>query len=365
MQTDTSAEQKGAVVFHEGLDMSRIIRLPRKLKSIEVADETPNSVSPTLEQCAAWLKDPRAAEADIVMALTEAARFVPEAIDSSKFDVKLLIRFANSPHNEIRAQARNAICQLAECIAPHHAELVHQWKEKIMEVVGLDCRTTRFVQLYPRVVDLADCLSAVGKWLIQDDSHELVRFFLYLELESHIPTRRKELSEIASDFIDFCGYSYFRDCYPEAVDYMVGLAEGECLPRVEKPSPKTFSRLCSFKQHDKLSQLMLAAVVSGDLDRVDWFTRNVFPVHFEHYSEYERSLVELIGSESMPHEVRENALTALMSLGDEHLCGRPYFEEFIELARSAFSHSDLEMLCIPEMNPRTSRRLLSKLALVR
>jgi hypothetical protein len=173
--------------------MSRIVRLPNKLKNIEFADQTPNSVSPTLEQCAAWLKDHRTAESEILIALTEVARFVPEAIDSSKFDVKLLIRSANSPHNEIRTQARNAICQLAECIAPHHAEFVPQWKEKILEVVRLDSRTTRFVQLYPRMVDLTMCLAEVGKWLIQEDSHELVRFFLYLELESHIPTRRKDI----------------------------------------------------------------------------------------------------------------------------------------------------------------------------
>jgi hypothetical protein len=67
----------------------------------------------------------------------------------------------------------------------------------------------------------------------------------------------------------------------------------------------------------------------------------------------------------MPREVRENALTAIMFLGDEHLCAQSYFEEFIDLVRAAFTHSDLEILCIQEMNPKTSRRLLSRLALVR
>lgn len=345
--------------------MSKILRLPAKLKQLASANQRLDHPAPTLSEASAHLANPSSSETQVLAALSVVVRIAPEDHDPQKFDLKNLLRYATSPHNEIRGLARIAICQLAEHIAPLHAEFIPMWKEKVMEVVGLDSRTTRFVQLYPRVVDLTACLSAVGKWLIQEDSHELVRFFLYLELESHIPTRRRELSDLATDFIDFCGYSYFRDCYPEAVDYMVSLAEGECLPRCDKPSAKTFSRLCAFKQHDKLAQLMLAAVVSGDLDRVDWFSRKLFPEEFSEYQDYELSLLDFIASESMPHDVRENAITALMFLGDDHLLRRSYFDEFISLARSTFSFEDLETLCLPEMNPKTSRRLLSRLALVR
>lgn len=192
-----------------------------------------------------------------------------------------------------------------------------------------------------------------------------MRFFLYLELESDIATARRDFSKIATDFIDFCGYTYFVDFYPNAIDYMLQLLEGECLPQQEKPYHKVFERLCKFRQHDKITQVLLSAVVGGDLGRVDWFTRNLYPRLFESYQEYECALIELMSSSSMPQEIRENALTSMLFISEDVLLRRNYFSEFVRIVRESFESETLKLFLLSDSHPKILKMLTSSIHLVR
>lgn len=158
---------------------------------------------------------------------------------------------------------------------------------------------------------------------------------------------------------------YFIEYYPDAIDDMIGLLEGECAPQTEKPARKVFTRLCNLKQHDCISQIMLSAVVSGDLGKVDWFTSNLFPLYFEKYGEYKKSLIDPIASESMPREVRENAISAMLLIGEETLLRRRWLNEFISVCRDSFSRNELEILTSPEANPKITKMLTQSVQAVR
>ena len=266
----------------------------------------------------------------------------------------------------IQFSAKAQIIKYAEQLLPVAEKIIPEWKNKVTELIELDNRTNRFAALYLPAVDTCECLSAVGKWTIQNDKWELARLFLYLELESQILTGgRRELSSVATDFLDFCGYTYFLDYYPEAIDYMLSLLDGECAPQVEKPARKVFARLCSLKQHDRISQIMLSSVVAGDLGKVDWFTSNLYPVHFQNYGEYERALIDLIASESMPRDVRENAVSAMLFISEELLLRRKWFREFAAVCRESFSRQELEILTSPENNPKVTKILTQSVHAVR
>jgi len=265
----------------------------------------------------------------------------------------------------VHSLSKQAIILFAETIAQQRPDVLVSWRLKIEDLLTLDRRSNRFVNAYPRALVVLECLCAVGKWKIQDDDSELVRFFLYVELESHVATGKFEFSDIAGEFIDFCGLSYFRDFYPEANDYMLDLLKGDCLPMREQPCRKVFNRLCKFKHHDRISQILIAAVVSGDMGRVDWFTRNLYPLHFADYPAYENSLLELLSSPSMPREVRENALVAIVCIGEDILLQRNYVSQLIEMAVEAFSSEEIETMIVSEQNPRLVKMLSSRLRVIR
>lgn len=300
----------------------------------------------------------------------ERLRTREQAFDSGELD-QWLPRYSELPElldhrdEDVRKRAKKAILQFSEKLAAERPDSIQFWKNRVEELMTHDRRTNKFVHSYPRVLDALECLSAVGKWKIQDNDNDLPRFFLYLELESNLATGKREFSDIASEFLDFCGYSYFIDFYPNAVDYMIDLLKGECLPQWEKPYGKVFDRLCKLRQHDKISQIMLSAVVGGDLGRVDWFSRNLYPVHFEKYDAYEQWLLELIGSANLPKDVRENALTALLYIGEDVLLHRQYLGYFIDLVRDMFEPEELDALFILETHPRISKMLTARLRTVR
>jgi hypothetical protein len=303
--------------------------------------------------------------AALIRALTTVLTIEPEYIGSWIPVCNRLPDLLEHRDGNVHSLAKQAIIQFAETLAQQRPDALVAWRLKIENLLSLDRRSNRFVNSYPRALATLECLCAVGKWKIQDDDNELVRFCLFLELESHVSTGKFELSDIAGDFIDFCGLSYFRDFYPEANDYMLELLKGDCLPMREQPCRKVFDRLCKFKNHDRISQILIAAVVGGDMGRVDWFTRNLYPHHFADYRAYESSLLELLGSPSMPRDVRENALVAVISIGEDILLQRNYLGQLIDLAVEAFSAEEIETLIVSEQHPKITQMLSSRLRLVR
>ncbi|MFZ9521740.1 MAG: hypothetical protein ACO3A4_14815 [Silvanigrellaceae bacterium] len=289
-----------------------------------------------------------------------------EEVPPSREEMGEILRQLNHREQNVHQEAKQKIIHFAEAFALVADSFVPEWKAKVTELLELDNRTNRFASLYLRTVDYCECLAAVGKWIVHNDTHELPRFFLWLELESHIISGgRRDFSNIATDYLDFLGYSYFIDHYPNAIDYMMGLLEGECAPILEKPAKKVFGRLCKFKQHDKICQIMRSAVTVGDLGKVDWFTRNLYPFHFENYDEYEQELIELIGSESMPVDVRENAVNAIFFISEEFLLKKSWCKEFVMVARTSFSRQDLEILVPQESHPKLFKMLTQALFAVR
>jgi len=273
--------------------------------------------------------------------------------------------FLRHKDSSVRMAARAAVLAHSEQVANIRPDVTLVWRKMVEDLLSHDRRTNRFVHAYPQTLAVLECLSAVGKWTIHEDKDELARFFLYLELESHIATGRKDFSNLATDFIDFCGYTYFVDFYPNAIDYMLQLLEGECLPQWEKPYHKVFERLCKFRQHDRITQILLSAVVGGDLGRVDWFTRNLYPNLFESYLEYERALIELMSSAAMPQEIRENALTAMLFISEDFLSRRIYFSDFVRVVRESFDQDTLRMLLLSDSHPKILRMVTSSVRLVR
>jgi hypothetical protein len=168
--------------------------------------------------------------AALIRALTTVLTIEPEYIGSWIPVCNRLPDLLEHRDGNVHSLAKQAIIQFAETLAQQRPDALVAWRLKIENLLSLDRRSNRFVNSYPRALATLECLCAVGKWKIQDDDNELVRFCLFLELESHVSTGKFELSDIAGDFIDFCGLSYFRDFYPEANDYMLELLKGDCLP---------------------------------------------------------------------------------------------------------------------------------------
>lgn len=345
----------------------RTQKVETKVDSIDSWENSEQSASPLLSPAEAQkiACDGMSQPAALIRALTAVLTIDPEYIGSWIPVCNRLPDLLDHRDEKVHSLAKQAILLFAETIALQRPDVLVSWRLKIEDLLAMDRRSNRFVNSYPRALASLECLCAVGKWKIQDDDNELVRFFLFVELESHVATGKFEFSDIAGDFIDFCGLSYFRDFYPEANDYMLELLKGDCLPMREQPCRKVFDRLCKFKHHDRISQILIAAVVSGDMGRVDWFTRNLYPLHFSDYRAYESSLLELLGSPSMPREVRENALAAIVCIGEDILLQRNFLSQLIDLAVEAFSAAEIETLIVSEQHPKITKMLSSRLRLIR
>ena len=354
----------GKVVNLFGMSQ-KIKPLRAESNSSPKVEKSNTSQAASIHEIVTLLKQRKPDTTQVLLALKSLLNIDSEFVESEPLVCSLLPELLDHRDAQVHTLAKETIVRFSELLAAQRPDAMAHWRTQIEELLSHDRRTTRFVSSYPRILSCVECLSAVGKWKIQDTDNELPRFFLYLELESHLATGRRELSDVASEFLDFCGYNFFLDLYPDAIDYMLEILKGECLPQWQQPCRKVFDRLCKFKQHDRISQIMLSAVVAGDLGRVDWFTRQLYPVHFEKYFAYEQSLLELLSSVSMPKEVRESALTALLYIDEETLLHRPYLNEFINIVRDGFESEEIDLFLFPDAHPRLSKMLTTRLRLVR
>lgn len=354
----------GKVVNLFGMSQKRK-SLRTESELLPAVENTNTSRAISIHEIVTLLKQSKPDTTQVSLALKSMTNVDSEFVESEPLVCSWLPELLDHRDAQVHTLAKEVILRFSELVAAQRPDAMTRWRTQTEELLSHDRRTTRFVSSYPRILSCVECLSAVGKWKIQDTDNELPRFFLYLELESHLATGRRELSDVASEFLDFCGYNFFLDLYPDAIDYMLDILKGECLPQWQQPCTKVFDRLCKFKQHDRVSQIMLSAVVAGDLGRVDWFTRQLYPVHFEKYFAYEQSLLELLSSVSMPKEVRESALTALLYIDEETLLHRPYLNEFINIVRDGFESEEIEIFLFTDAHPRLSKLLTSRLRLVR
>jgi hypothetical protein len=67
----------------------------------------------------------------------------------------------------------------------------------------------------------------------------------------------------------------------------------------------------------------------------------------------------------MPREVRENALVAIVCIGEDILLQRNYVSQLIEMAVEAFSSEEIETMIVSEQNPRLVKMLSSRLRVIR